>query len=122
MGLIKVSETVKRELEELKAEGEFKSLDAVIRHYINSSFVVNGGIFLGSGGLMRKTIWHKNIRDPMTSNNFTHMSADTMSPIFLYQCLHCGNIALPRSDELVIVPNCVGCGKGMARITIKVEP
>jgi len=121
MPQIVVSRKTKRELEALKEEQELKSFDAIVRYCLESSFRVNGGIFLGSGGLMRETIWHKNIRDPLISNIFTNMSADAMSPIMLYQCLYCGNIALPKPDEPIIVPNC-SCGHGMARITIKVEP
>lgn len=117
---ITVSSKIKKELEDLKKEHEFKSLDAVVRYYLNSALRVNGGIFLGSGGVMREAIWFGNIRYPMTSNNYTNASADIASPIKFYQCLHCGNIALPTPGEPIVIPNC-GCGRGMARITIKVE-
>lgn len=40
MALIKVSEKIKKELEDIREEGEFKSLDAAIRFLLNSSVTI----------------------------------------------------------------------------------
>jgi len=69
VALIKVSEVVKEELEQLKKKGEFKSLDAVIRHYIDSSVEVIGGIFLGSDRMDTPFITTRNTRHKLIMNN-----------------------------------------------------
>ena len=118
MAIIKVSETVKQELEELKTEKEFKSLDAVIRYHINSFVEVNGGIFLGSdGGEVIKLV---NVRRSSTMNNFTHLFISPPTTIKLYKCLKCQTTTIQNEGELIVVPNCAGCGKGMTPITIQI--
>ncbi len=118
MPLIKVSDKVKKELEELKAEGEFKSLDAVIRHYISSFVEVNGGIFLGSDG----GVWNNiiNVRRALIRNNYSNYHITPPETIRLYKCLTCGTTCSQKEDELIIVPNCAGCGNGMTPIIIQI--
>ena len=124
MTLIKVSGVVKEELEQLKKEGEFKSLDAVIRHYIDSSVVVTGGIFLGS--LEEERNWDtffintRNTRHTLIVNNFTYSFISPPTTIKLYKCLKCQTITTQNEGEPIIVPNCAGCGKGMTPITIQI--
>ena len=127
MTVIKVSEKVKQELEELKIEGEFKSLDAVIRHYIGSSIEVNGGIFLGSHGGVS---WgYRNVRSASIYNCFVDLYITPPTIIKLYKCLKCQTTTVQsierqpivqRDIDPVIVPNCGGCGKGMTPITIQI--
>jgi len=129
MALIKVSEIVKEELEQLKERGEFKSLDAVIRHYIDSLVEVNGGIFLGSmdenipnlsSTGIPPYITIKNVRHSLITNSFTHSFISPPETIRLYKCLKCQTTSFQKEDEIIIVPNCLGCGKGMTPITIQV--
>lgn len=118
MALIKVSEIVKEELEQLKEKGEFKSLDAVIRYYINSFVEVCGGIFLGSDGVVFLRL--KNLRDASIHENFTSSHIVPPKTIRLYKCLKCQTTDVQKEDEMIIVPNCMGCGKGMIPITIQI--
>jgi len=132
MALIKVSEIVKEELEQLKEKGEFKSLDAVIRHYIDSFVEVSGGIFLNSteavgyenlgydsvslGGEVNI----RNVRSFSIKYNYADTYISPPQTIKLYKCLKCGTMGTQKEDESIIVPNCAGCGKGMTPITIHV--
>ena len=118
MTVIKVSDKVKQELEELKRSGEFKSLDAVIRHYIDSSVIVDGGIFLGSSGSDFITVI--NVRHGKILNNFSYPHLSPPRTIKLYKCLKCQTTTSQNDCEPVIVPNCGGCGKGMTPITIQI--
>ena len=118
MAIIKVSEKVKQELEELKTEGEFKSLDAVIRYYINSFVEVHGGIFLGSEGGAWCNIG--NMRRVSIRNNYQNDYISPPETIRLYKCLKCGTIASQEDDESIVIPNCIGCRKGMTPITIQI--
>jgi len=119
MPQIVVSSKTKWELEALKDEHEFKSLDAVVRYYLDSAVRITGGIFLGSEGDQR--IWLKNIRYPMVSSNFMDLYISAGKTIKFFQCLKCGNISSINPDEPIVYPNC-GCSGGMRLITIKVEP
>ena len=118
MPTIKISEKVKKELEELKRSGEFKSLDAVIRHYINSSVEMVGGIFLLSEG----GVWNNvsNVRYVSIKHNFSDIYATPPKTIKLYKCLKCNTLSHQEEAEPIIVPNCMGCGKGMTPITIQI--
>ena len=118
MPLIKISETVKKELEELKTKGEFKSMDAVIRHYINSFVEVNGGIFLRSDGGVGIKLG--NMRSSLQVNNFTVPHISPPETIKLYKCLKCQTTTFQNEGDPIIVPNCAGCGKGMTPITIQI--
>ena len=120
MALIKVSEVVKEELEQLKKKGEFKSLDAVIRHYIDSSVEVIGGIFLGSDRMDTPFITTRNTRHKLIMNNFTYPLISPPTTIKVYKCLKCQTITSQNEGEVMVVPNCMGCGKGMTPITIQV--
>jgi len=124
MPLIKVSEPVKDELEKLKQERSFKSMDAVIRHFINSSLSINGGIFLGSmedgASYPSDYISFGSIRRVSVANCFTHSYVSSPETIRLYKCLKCQTTSIQDENELILVPNCAGCGKGMTPITIQV--
>lgn len=120
--MIRTSKKVKQELEKIQEEGEFKSIDAVLRYLLDASIRISGGIFLGSNNRNGKEpIDVHNVRHSY-ENNFFELSIEGEKIIELYQCLYCGNISLPeKTKEPVVIPNC-GCGHGMAKITIKVEP
>ena len=121
MAIIKVSEKVKQELEELKSKGEFKSLDAVIRHYIDSSVEVAGGIFLGTGGEtsypslgVPPFINIRNVRYFSTHDNYVNTIISDGETIRLYTCLKCGLLTRSRW------PKCLRCGTGITPITIQI--
>lgn len=132
MALIKVSEVVKEELEQLKKRGEFKSLDAVIRHFISSSVEIVGGIFLNStemtgyeelgyGNVSIGTeVNIRSVRSISAKYNYINTHISPPQTIKLYKCLKCRTLGFQRNDEAVIVGNCMGCGKGMTPITIQV--
>lgn len=132
MALIKVSEVVKKELEQLKKDGEFKSLDAVIRYDIDSSVEVVGGIFLNSTELIGYEelgrgkisiggeVNIRNVRNVSVRYNYVNTHISPPQTIKLYKCLKCGTLGTQNDNELIIVPNCLGCGKGMTPITIQI--
>jgi len=132
---INISEKVKQDLEEIKEKGEFKSLDAVIRHFLDARVIIRGGIFLGSNG--RNPIDVHNVPLVIITNNLSALYIEDVKSLDFWMCLGCGAMFTPPQEVEVgtihlngeskivgnvVVPQCPDCKSSMARITIKVEP
>jgi len=128
--MIRTSKQVKQQLEQIQKQEGFKSIDAVLRYLLSARIRITGGIFLGTENRHnQKPIDLHNTRNSVVESNYENLFISKEETIDLVQCLHCGNIIVVEEERkkrgwdgnVTIFTNC-GCGHGMARIKIKVEP